>query len=271
MRGEPRFEDPVEVFGNDPDALIELSRQPSVIAHEVANPLTAALAGLDLYKELVQGADELLPSRRAEFLEELAGVESGIEQAVAFLRSIQDRARGAVARSERFDAARVVRSCVTLERPLARKRGIALQGVVAASDVFLLGDPNGLYQIVTNLVRNAVAASQRARTPVVVTLDLVETALKLTVQDQGVGIIAEHLDRVFEPGFTTQAFGAGSGTGLTVVRELVEEMFGGGVRVESVVGRGATFTVVLPVPPQRSGRESGQGRAVPERPGSESL
>ena len=238
----------------EPDALVELARQPSVIAHEVANPLTAALAGLDMARVLVREASMLDPHFQASLLAELAGVGEGMEQAIQFLRSIQDRARGGLARSERFDAGAVVRSCVALERPLARNRGVALQGVVSVSNVFLQGDPNGLYQIVTNLVRNAVAASQVARTPVVVTLDLAGDALRLAVEDHGVGIAAEHLERIFEPGFTTREFGSGSGTGLTVVAQITQEMFGGRVDVSSTAGRGARFTVTLPIPPQRTGR-----------------
>ena len=239
----------------EPDAMAEWVRQPSVIAHEVANPLTAALAGLDLSLELVRTTAALQPAFRAELLDQLAGVGEGMDQAIEFLRAIQDRARGQLARSERFDAAQVVRSCVALERPLARKMGVALQGVVAASSVFLQGDPNALYQILTNLIRNAVAASQKRKAPVVVTLEQSGETLRLTVQDQGVGIVAEHLERIFEPGFTTQEFGSGSGTGLIVVRHTAQEMFGGAVDVESAVGHGSTFCVSLPIPRQRTPRE----------------
>ena len=236
------------------DALAELVRQPSVIAHEVANPLTAALAGLDFCFRRVRETASLEPAFRDGMLEDLAGVGEGMEQAIAFLRSIQDRARGGLARWERFDAAQVVRSCVALERPLARKRSIALEGNVTVGGLFLQGDPNALYQVLTNLIRNAVAASQGGKTPVVVTFAQASDALRLTVQDTGVGIAAEHRDRIFEAGFTTQAFGSGSGTGLTVVREITEEMFKGQVDVQSALGQGTTFTVTLPIPPQRASR-----------------
>ena len=125
---------------SEPDALFELARQPSVIAHEVANPLTAAMASLELCADSVRAADPLDQAFRAQLLEELGSVAEGMEQAVAFLRAIQDRARGGLARSERFDATQVVRSCVTLERPLARKSGVALQGATPASSVFLQGE-----------------------------------------------------------------------------------------------------------------------------------
>ncbi len=192
----------------EPDALLELARQPSVIAHEVANPLTAALAALDLTRELVREADTVDPAFRATLLDELAGVSDGMDQAIQFLRSIQDRARGTLARSERFDAAQVVRSCVALE----------------------------------------------TKQPVVVTLEKTGELLHLAVADRGVGIPAEHLERIFEPGFTTREFGSGSGTGLTVVSQITRDMFGGGVEVRSTVGQGATFTVNLPIPPQRTPR-----------------
>ncbi|HEV2749627.1 MAG TPA: HAMP domain-containing sensor histidine kinase [Gemmatimonadales bacterium] len=238
----------------EPDALAELIRQPSVIAHEVANPLTAALASLDLSVELVRAAESLDATFRGELLEELGGVGEGMEQAIEFLRSIQDRARGGLARSERFDAAQVARSCVALERPLARKRGVALQGIITVSGVFLQGDPNALYQVLTNLIRNAVSASQERKTPVVVTLGQTGEALRLAVRDNGVGIAPELLERIFEPGFTTREFGSGSGTGLTVVRQITEEMFSGTVDVDSAVRRGTTFTVNLPIPRQRTPR-----------------
>jgi len=242
----------------EPDALAELVRQPSVIAHEVANPLTAALASLDLSLDLIRTAESLAPSFRAELLSELAGVGEGMDQAIQFLRSIQDRARGGLARSERFDAANVVRSCVALERPLALKRSVTLQGVITVSGVFLQGDPNALYQVLTNLIRNAVSASRERNAPVVVTLGQVGEALRLTVQDHGVGIAGEHLERIFEPGFTTQEFGSGSGTGLLVVRQITQDMFGGSVKVESAVGRGSTFEITLPIPAQRTPRERRQ-------------
>src|SRR5207249_4499509 len=83
-----------------------------------------------------------------------------------------------------------------------------------------------------------VSASQERKTPVVVTLGQTGDALRLTVRDNGVGIAPELLERIFEPGFTTRAFGSGSGTGLTVVRQITEEMFGGTVEVDSAVRRG---------------------------------
>src|SRR5438477_123695 len=159
---------------------------------------------------------------------------------------------------ERVDAAQVVRSCVALERPLASRRSVALRGEVSASGVFLQGDPNALYQVLTNLIRNAVAASRAQNSPVVVTLVQVGEALRLAVKDQGVGIAAEHLERIFEPGFTTSEFGSGSGTGLTVVRQITQDMFSGAVRVDSAVGRGTTFEITLPIPAQRTPRQRRQ-------------
>src|SRR5207245_8827675 len=69
----------------EPDALLELARQPSVIAHEVANPLTAALAALDLTRELVRDADTVDSAFRATVLDELAGVGDGMDQRRQFL------------------------------------------------------------------------------------------------------------------------------------------------------------------------------------------
>jgi signal transduction histidine kinase len=246
---------------------MELARQPSVIAHEVANPLTAALVGLESAVELVKTTEPLDAGFRLAVLEELGSVSEGMEQAIRFLRSIQDRARGGLARSERFDPAQVVRSCVALERPLARKRGVVLHAVVPATGVFLHGDPNGLYQILTNLIRNAVAASRAGKTPVAVSLEHVGEVLRLTVQDYGVGIAAEHLERIFEPGFTTSEFGSGSGTGLTVVRETAQEMFGGSIEVQTVVGQGATFSVRFPIPPQRASRGGSETDVPPATTG----
>lgn len=236
------------------DALAEFVRQPSVIAHEVANPLTAALAGLEWCVRRVKEESALQPTFQSGLLDDLAGVGEGMEQAIAFLRSIQDRARGERARWERFDAAQVIRSCIALERPLARKNGVALEGAVIVSGLYLQGDPNALYQILTNLIRNAVTASKGAKAAVAVTFVQAADALRLAVQDRGVGIAPENRERIFERGFTTQEFGAGSGTGLTVVREITQEMFKGQVEVQSALGQGSTFTVTLPMPPQRSPR-----------------
>jgi len=188
---------------------------------------------------------------RSGLLEDLAHVAEGIEQAAEYLRSIQDRPFGGAGHMGRFDVTPVIRSCVTLERPLARRHGVALRWQTSVDSLYLFGDSGALYQVLTNLIRNAVDASPGEKSAVRVSLDRVGDHLNLVVEDSGQGIVPQHLPRIFDRGFTTKPPGKGSGIGLAVVKEITEAMFGGTIGVESRVGAGTTFTLVLPIPPQR--------------------
>src|SRR5882672_51684 len=241
------------------EALWELARQPSVIAHEVGNPLAVALGNLDLGVDAIRNASlaDLDRTRRSGLLEDLAHVAEGIEQAAEYLRSIQDRPFGAAGRMARFDVAPVVRSCVTLERPLARRHGVALRWQTSVDSLYLYGDSGALYQVLTNLIRNAVDASQGEKSVVAISLDRAGDSLILAIRDNGQGIAPEHLPRIFDRGFTTKPPGKGSGIGLAVVKEITDAMFGGTINVESRVGTGTTFTLALPIPPQRDAEKPG--------------
>ncbi|HEV2671947.1 MAG TPA: HAMP domain-containing sensor histidine kinase [Gemmatimonadales bacterium] len=233
------------------DALRELARQPSVIAHEVGNPLAMALGNLDLTVDALRDSTTLDPAFRTQLLNDLAHVADGIEQAAEYLRSIQDRPFGATPQLARFDVIPVVRSCVTLERPLARKRGIALQWNSSLESIYLFGDAGALYQVLTNLIRNAVDASRAPNAIVTITVQQQGATLKLAVQDHGAGISPENRKRIFAAGFTTKPPGKGSGIGLAVVKEITQSMFGGTIELESKLDEGSTFTLELPIPPQR--------------------
>ena len=234
------------------DPLQDITALPGIIAHELSNPLTGARAGLQLAMESLGRWTEVAADRRLELLDELGQVVEDIDRSVAFLRAVKDRARGALARSERFDAVRVVRSCCTLESRVLKEKKIPLEFDSTLETVYLKGDPNAFYDLLVNLVRNAADASAAHPAPIRVGLAHVGNALRLTVRDEGTGIRPADLDRIFEPGFTTKPFGEGSGMGLVVVQSVVRNMFAGNIAVDSTVGKGTTMSVTIPIPPQRS-------------------
>ena len=259
-----RRDAPDTPFATRADPLQDLATLPGIIAHEVSNPLTAARAGLQLAMEALGRWTEVAAARRLEMLDELGQVVDDIDRGINFLRAIKDRARGTLARSERFDAVRVVRSCCTLESRVLRDKKIPLEFDSTLDEVYLKGDPNALYDMLVNLVRNAADASAGRPAPIRVGLEQAGGSLRLTVRDEGAGIRGEDLERIFEPGFTTKEFGEGSGMGLVVVQSVVRTMFGGSIQVDSRPGGGTTVTVSLPVPPQRSAdaRRSGEPSAA---------
>lgn len=234
------------------DPLQDIITLPGVIAHELSNPLTAARAGLQLAMESVGRWTEVAAGRRLELLDELGQIVDDIDRSVGFLRAIKDRARGALARSERFDAVRVIRSCCTLESRVLKEKKVPLEFDSTLERVYLKGDPNALYDLLVNLIRNAADASATRQTPIRVGLTQVGSAVRLTVQDEGAGIRPQDLERIFEPGFTTKEFGEGSGMGLVVVQSVVRNMFAGSIAVQSKVGAGTTIAITLPIPAQRS-------------------
>jgi signal transduction histidine kinase len=117
----------------------------------------------------------------------------------------------------------------------------------------LLADPDQLQQAITNLVLNAIQASAPGQQIILrahATTNDGESSdsgsvVVFTVEDHGQGISEEARERIFEPFFTTKPPGEGTGLGLSVVRDIVQE-HGGVVEVSSKAGEGSTFRLYLP-------------------------
>jgi CheY-like chemotaxis protein len=148
------------------------------------------------------------------------------------------------------DVAKVIENAVDSMRPAADAKKISFRVHVSANIAPVSGDFNRLQQVVWNLLSNAVKFSPTG-TEIEVQLKTVQGQVQIVIRDRGQGISAEFLPHVFErfrqaDASTTRKFG-GLGLGLAIVRHLVE-MHGGSVKVESEgEGKGATFTVVLPM------------------------
>ncbi len=147
----------------------------------------------------------------------------------------------------------------------------------------ITGDPSQMHQIAMNLITNAYHAVEQAGGEISVHLE--ETTLGpenllsasmapgpyaiLSISDTGHGIDPGHLDKIFEPYFTTKKQGKGTGLGLAVVYGIVRK-HGGDIRVRSEVGKGSTFKVYLPLMEKLSESESVK-MAEPHQRGTERI
>ncbi len=141
-----------------------------------------------------------------------------------------------------------IRSVVEAHAEAAEERGITLSSEVPSSAVEAHFDRERIVQLVTNLTGNALKFTPRGG-QVAIRLTDAPAAATIEVRDTGPGIPANELPRIFERFYrgtnTGDARASGSGLGLAIVRSIVE-MHGGNVEVESTVGTGSVFRVVLP-------------------------
>ena len=215
----------------------------ATLAHELRNPMTPLRTGLRLLNHPKQEAEILAPT--------IAMMERQLGHMVHLVDDLLDVARisgGKLElRKERTDLASVIGSAVESSTPVIEARGHELTVDVAEPAVELAADPTRVSQVLSNLLDNAAKytpaggrirlAAHRAGAEVVI-----------SVTDNGVGIAAESMPRIFEM-FTRVGKNAhgGLGIGLSIVRRLIE-MHGGTIEAESGgLGSGTTFTVRLPL------------------------
>jgi two-component system NtrC family sensor kinase len=105
--------------------------------------------------------------------------------------------------------------------------------------------PSQLNQVFLNLLMNAVQAIEGVGKITITTFQK-NNQVYIQFEDDGVGIPEEALERIFVPGYTTKDRGAGTGLGLSICHQIIKD-HNGDILVESEVGKGTTFTVVLPM------------------------
>lgn len=220
------------------DKLSAVGELAASIVHEVKNPLAALVGYAQLGKETL----------RIEEAHELFGlVESQGWRASDVMQQLLGFTRRESTTPERVDAAALAEATVRLLRPPLRLRGIALQLAFEPGLPQIRVRPGELQQVLVNLVMNgADAMDGRDRREVTVGGSAGGGRVRLSVRDTGAGIPPELMEKIFQPFFTTKMGRDGTGLGLSVSQRIVRD-FGGELEVESTVGEGSTFTVVLPV------------------------
>jgi len=143
-------------------------------------------------------------------------------------------------RMDRLDAAALARDAVAA----FSLRGASVMGEGIERSLVVDADPVRLRQVLDNLIANVLMHSGSG-CPVTVRVMATRDGVEIAVSDVGRGIPHDELERIFEPGVRLGADTTGSGLGLALSRAIVEA-HGGTIAVESIVGEGSTFTIVLP-------------------------
>jgi PAS domain S-box-containing protein len=218
----------------------------AVVSHELRTPLNAIMGWAKLMSS--NGFDEARRERAVQTIERNSvAMAQLIEDLLDISRIVSGKMRLEV---QQVDVARVIAAAVESVRPAADAKGIALGSVFDTRVPALVGDPARLQQIVWNLLSNAVKfTSKGGRVDVI--LELVDSWGEIRVSDTGKGIALPFLPHVFdafrqEDASFSRSRG-GLGLGLAITRQLVE-LHGGRIEVASEgEGRGASFTVRLPI------------------------
>jgi PAS domain S-box-containing protein len=228
------------------DRLASLGMLSASVVHELSSPLTAILTNIGFLQGQALlnrlGAD---PRGEEQALEECATAGGQIRALLQDLRlfSRMDAPVGATS-----DLARVVNWVSRILRLEVQRKGRLIVKVEPVPAV--VGADLRLGQVFTNLVVNAVQAlpvDRREQNEIRIRVyrrDADQVCVE--VVDNGQGIPKEMLSRIFEPFFTTKPVGEGTGLGLSICQDLVRAC-GGSIEVESELGKGSTFRVLLPV------------------------
>jgi signal transduction histidine kinase len=238
--------------------LVALGRLSAGVAHEVKNPLNAMTIHLELLKQKLLSAagstsganrdQPALPSEASsvnvppalEHVKIIAGEIQRLDQVVqGFLKFM----RPDELKLQPVPVSTLFEGVLSVVEPEARKAGIEVKVEGAASAPDINGDPAMLRQALLNLALNACQAMPDGGTLRLGAAPAAGRRVAVTVEDTGVGIKPEHLDKIFNLYFTTKT--RGSGIGLSMVYRTVQ-LHDGEVEVQSVVGRGTTFRLLLP-------------------------
>jgi len=214
------------------------------VSHELRTPIAA----LRMNTELLQGLAAEDTATRREFLESSRVQLERLDWLAQNLLDLSKLESGLLALDLRPDDLRTtVESAVEQADAAARRRGVELALELPESPLRVRHDPQRIGQVVGNLVGNALKFTPRGGRVRVALRPHRDGAL-LEVADTGVGIDAAELPRIFERFYrgssASEARGSGSGLGLAIVKSIVD-MHAGRINVESRVGQGSTFSVVL--------------------------
>ena len=238
------------------DRMASVGMLAAGVAHEINNPLGAALLNLETVNEMLKrppfsvrsGVDGAGPSRAdIEIQESVADARAAVARVREIVGDLRIFSRHEDPSATRADVRQALESSLRMAFNEIRHRARVEREY--GPSPFVNGSEARLGQVFLNLIVNAAQAipegnSEKNVIRVVSRTDETGAAV-VEISDSGTGIKPEDIPNLFTPFFTTKAAGIGTGLGLPICQRIVAQL-GGSIQVESELGKGTTFRVVLP-------------------------
>lgn len=237
------------------DKLAALGRFSSSMAHEIRNPLTGIVAGIEYLRRAGS-----IPVDQTENIGFILKEVNRIDRLISDILNVV-RPGDLVYHPVHIES--IVTSAITGLQDVAKQKSVRIKAKFPVHTRSVMIDSDRITQVVINLLKNALEASDegseitvRVSFPVDVNdvlFDASQNLVIIEIEDRGCGFSEDEKGKIFEPFFTTKP--TGTGLGLYVTHSVVEQ-HGGYIFVESEKGRGSVFTVYLPVEKVQHGDSS---------------
>lgn len=233
------------------EKMASLGQLSAGVAHEINTPMGAINCNVDLSKKLILLLRESLSgSQNQKAVEALSKLEElnhinimASERIVRIVKSLKSFARLDSDEYQETDIHRDIDNTLILANNKLKNR---IEVIKDYGDLPLVKCyPNQLNQVFMNLIVNAADAVPDNGKIWIKTFR-VSNNVFIKIRDNGTGIRQEHLEKIFNPGFTTKGVGVGTGLGLAIAYNIIEK-HEGKIQVESEVGKGTEFTIELPL------------------------
>ncbi len=237
----------IEELEKREDVLVQSHKMRAVgtltagVAHELNNPLNNITITAHMLQE---DYDTLDDGERREMIDDIV---DEVGRSKKIISNLLDFARESGSQLEPLDLPKLLGETIALAGNQIKLSGIKIDFQSSGHLPRVHGDSQQLRQVFLNLILNAIDASQKGGRIQVIVLPADEpNYVAIKVIDSGSGIPAHILPSIFDPFFTTKGPGKGTGLGLSVSQGIIAK-HGGRIVVSSREGKGATFTVILPV------------------------
>jgi two-component system NtrC family sensor kinase len=226
--------------------MIALSKMAAGIAHEVNNPLASIAEKAGWLKDLLAEEDLAASPNFAEFHESVDKIEQHVGRARKIIHNLLGFARRMEPAKEKINVNNLLNETTGFLENEARYVNIGFIKQYAENVPVITSDLSQIQQVVLNLLNNAIDAIGHDGTITVSTRYHDKSdEVEINIADTGPGISENELNKIFDPFFTTKEVGKGTGLGLSISYSIIEKL-GGKIKVQSKVGQGTTFIILLP-------------------------
>jgi two-component system NtrC family sensor kinase len=224
--------------------LASIGRLAASVAHEINNPLAIINQKAGLMSDILEMSEDYNHKQKLE--DSIKGIQNAVSRSTVITRRLLGFARRMDVKLEEIDINEQIQEVLGFLDRVVLNQKVQISLSLSSTLPKIQSDRGQLQQIFLNILNNAIDAVGEAGQIDVSTKLIGTNTAQVKIKDNGPGIPPDALKKIFEPFFTTKEEGKGTGLGLSITYGLVKKL-GGDISVESRLGKGATFTIDLPI------------------------